>query len=314
VDENGVAPRIAVACATDRGARVLRVIQETRPDARLVVFSFREHGAEPRFFDRIRDVTLASHHSFLEARHIDEEAWATATRGLPVDLLIAVSWRYLIPSSVYTKASKGSFVFHDSLLPAYRGFSPTVWAIVNGRSHTGVTLFRMAEAVDSGGIVAQTRIPIGADDTIADVMETVTLAYLQLIRGWLGRLLEGTATTTPQDESAATYMRRRVLDDNRIDWRSSPERVYDLIRGVTRPYQGAFTYVNGSRLIVWRANLEPLARADRSIVAGTVTAAMADGSVVVAAGGGSVVLTEVQLSTGEACLPALVLSVGDRLG
>ena len=63
------------------------------------------------------------------------------------------------PLHIYARARLGAFVFHDSLLPEYRGFAPTVWAIVNGRDHTGATLCHMADEVDSGDIVDQERIP-----------------------------------------------------------------------------------------------------------------------------------------------------------
>ncbi|MGV2436890.1 MAG UNVERIFIED_CONTAM: hypothetical protein LVT10_20020 [Anaerolineae bacterium] len=62
-------------------------------------------------------------------------------------------------------------MFHDSLLPAYRGFSPTVWAIINGEDHTGVSLFHASEAYDTGDIIAQQRVPITPDETIGEVVE-----------------------------------------------------------------------------------------------------------------------------------------------
>ncbi len=133
-----------------------------------------------------------------------------------VDLMFVVSWHYLIPRSVFQGATLGSFVFHDSLLAEYRGFAPTVWAMINGASQTGVSLLEMADDVDSGAIVNQERVPIGADDTIATVLDRVTEIYLVLLERNLPALLKGQAPHTPQDRTQATYTCKRVPEDNLI--------------------------------------------------------------------------------------------------
>src|SRR5207247_5205011 len=133
---------------------------------------------------------------FHEARQVGSSRWQEFWEANPVDLMLAVSWRYLIPRSVYGRARLGTFVFHDSLLPEYRGFSPTVWSIVNGEDHTGVTLFEMDRGVDTGCVVAQERVPIGPEETIATVMERVTQGFLRLLERSLRDLLAGTAPRT----------------------------------------------------------------------------------------------------------------------
>ncbi len=182
--------RIALLCATRRGYRVLERLIRLRPDAELIVFSFREEAHEPPFLDDIQRLAEARGATFYEARQVGASKWTDFWTSTSIDLLLTVSWRYIIPREVYERARLGTFVLHDSLLPAYRGFAPTVWAIINGEDHTGVTLFEIAEGVDTGRIIAQQRVPIGADDTIADVMEHVTQTYLEVLAANLPRLLD----------------------------------------------------------------------------------------------------------------------------
>src|SRR5688500_12675671 len=145
--------RVVLLCATNRGYRFLKRLRELQPNLELVVFSFREEPSEPPFLDDIRDFTLDSGGQFYQARNLGnnhlQEFWDT----VDVQLMLCVSWRYMVPSSVYLRPSLGSYVFHDSLLPQYRGFSPTVWSLINGEDHTGVTLFKMSEKVDAGPVV-----------------------------------------------------------------------------------------------------------------------------------------------------------------
>src|SRR5262249_44273378 len=154
---------------------------------------------------------------------------------------------------LYERARLGAYVFHDSLLPRYRGFSPTVWAMINGESETGATLFAVSEEVDYGDIIAQSRVSINSDETIAEVMERVTDAYLLLLEQNLPRLMSGNVPRTPQDHLRATYTSKRVPEDNRIMWNSPTDVIHNLIRAVTRPYTGAYTYLDDMKLIVWSA-------------------------------------------------------------
>ncbi len=287
--------RIAVLCATRRGYRFLQKLLTLAPEAELVVFSFHEEPWEPPFLDEIRTLVEAQGHRFHEAKNVGGRRWRDFWETTPVDLMFVVSWRFLVPPEVFRRPRLGTFVWHDSLLPAYRGFSPTVWAILNGEDHTGVTLFEMAEEVDSGDIVDQERVPIGPDDPIRVVMERVTEAYLVLLERNLPLLIAGTAPRRPQDPSQATFTCKRLPQDNRIDWTAPTSQVYNLIRAVSAPYPGAYTYLDGRKLIVWEARRVPDAPRYVGRVPGRVVQVRPGEGALVLTGDGVLLLTQVQL-------------------
>lgn len=307
--------RIALPCATRRGYRFLQRLVELRPDCQLVVFSFPEDPWEPSFRDDIRELTLSCGGQFVEARRLDNASLASFWETTPVDLMMTVNWRYLIPASVYRRPRLGTFVFHDSLLPEYRGFSPTVWAIINGEDHTGVTLFEMADSVDAGDILDQERISIGPDDTISVVMERVTEAYLMLLERNLRRLLDGTAPRFPQDHTKATFTCKRLPEDNLIDWTQPSERIYNLIRAVTAPYPGAYTYFEGKKLTVWSAQRLPDFPCYIGRVPGRVVEIQPGIGTVVLTGDGALLLTSVQLEGQDVtCAADVVNRITHTLG
>ncbi|HVU09717.1 MAG TPA: methionyl-tRNA formyltransferase [Phototrophicaceae bacterium] len=295
--------RVVLACATRRGYRVLEKLIALMPEAALTVFSFREEAHEPPFLDDMR--TLAESHGaqFFETRKIGSkhEFWETTA----VDLMLVVSWRYLIPAQVYRQPVRGTFVLHDSPLPRYRGFAPTVWAILNGEDHTGVTLFEIADDMDSGDIVAQQRVPIEPDDTIADVIEQVTQTYLSVIEATLPALLDGTAVRTPQDQSLATFTCKRLPEDNQIDWKLPTQTIYNLIRAVTYPYPGAFTSLGGRKLTIWTAS--PVERRYVGSVPGRVVEISPEGSVVLT-GDGALLIRDVQFEGETRAVASTVLN------
>ena len=300
--------KIVLLCATRRGLRVLQELARLAPEAELVVFSFREEPWEPPFLEAIRDETLARGGTFHEARQVGGAKWKSFWESTPVDLMLAVSWRYLVPPEVYRSARRGAFVFHDALLPAYRGFAPTVWALINGETHSGVTLFEIAEGVDEGKIVDQERVPIGPDESIGVVIERVTETYLQLLERNLERLLTGTAPRREQDHARATFTCRRTLEDNLIDWRGSTESIFNLIRAASAPYPGAFTSLAGKKLTVWAA--QKLASPPPYVgrIPGRVIEVRPGLGAVVLTGDGALLLTRVQSESGQPLVAAEVLN------
>ena len=228
-------------------------------------------------------------------------------RNHDVDLMLAISWRYLIPASVYTRTRLGAYVIHDSPLPAYRGFSPTVWAIINGEDHTGATLLEMVDDYDAGAIIGQERVPIDSDDTIADVMERVTQSYVQLLRQHIPTLLSGTASRHVQDESQATYTSKLIPDDFRINWTWATERIYNLIRATTTPYAGAYTTLNEQRLTIWSAKTLDNPRDYVGRIPGRVAEIRGPEGVIIQTGDGLLLVTEVQLEKGDRVPAAQVL-------
>jgi len=307
--------RVALLCATRRGYLFLQKLHELLPEAELLVFSFREEPWEPKFFEDIRKLTLNAGGEFFEARQFRSARWDEFWESANVDLMFVVSWRYVIPASVYGKARLGAFVFHDSLLPEYRGFSPTVWAMINGEDHTGVTLFEVAEETDAGDIVDQERVPIGPDDTISAVIERVTQTYLVLLERNLAALVRGTQARHPQDHSRATYTCKRLPEDNQIVWSDSSDRIYNLIRATGSPYSGAYTCLSGKKLYVWSARRVENPRRYIGRIPGRVIEIRPGEGSVVLTGDGTLLLTQVQIESGNiVSAEDLLNSVGQTLG
>jgi methionyl-tRNA formyltransferase len=306
---------IALLCATRRGYLFLDKLTRLLPEADLAVFSFREAAWEPPFLDDIRDLATTKGSQFFETRRIGHPQWKQFWESTTVDLMFAVNWRYMIPASIWGRPRLGTFVFHDSLLPEYRGFSPTVWAMINGEDHTGVTLFRIADEVDSGDIVDQERIPIGPDEPIATVTKRVTQTYLALLERNLVALTNGTAPTYAQDHLRATYTCKRLPADNRIDWPASSEEIHNLVRAVSAPYPGAYTSLSEQTIHIWSA--QRLTDAPRYVgrVPGRVVEVRPGEGSVVLTGDGALLVKQVQVEGGVVTCAANVLNrLGQTLG
>ena len=305
--------KLILLCATRRGYLFLDKLITLLPnDFDLIVFSFKEESWEPPFIDNIRDLTNSAGGKFYETRQVGAEEFAALWHDLTESLMLVVSWRYMLPTSVYEKISLGTYVFHDSYLPEYRGFSPTVWAVANGEDHTGVTSFKITEEVDAGDVVDQKRVLIDRKETIAEVMKKVTSTYLSILEDNFVGLINGTVNLKPQDHSRATYTRKREVSDSLIDWTKPASDIYNLIRAVTTPYPGAFTFYNGKKMIVWNAEIINNKEYLESDVGRVVEVRPGNGSVV-STGDGCVLLRDIQFEGEERICSSKVLNGANQI-
>jgi methionyl-tRNA formyltransferase len=187
--------------------------------------------------------------------HVPEDVnapeFVATLRGYAPDLLFSFYFRDLLSQEILDLPMQGGLNLHGSLLPQYRGCAPVNWVLVNGETETGVTLHYMMRRADAGDIVAQRRVPIAFEDTARTLYDKITVAAREVIRETWPLLREGRAPRWPQDLSQGSYFGRRTPADGKIDWTWPAVRIYNLIRAVTHPYPGAFTFLGGRKLFVW---------------------------------------------------------------
>ena len=174
-------------------------------------------------------------------------------REISPDFIFSFYYRNMISTEVLAIPRQGALNLHGSYLPRYRGRVPVNWAVINGETETGATLHYMVEKPDAGDIVDQEKVAIEFTDTAHDVFGKVTDAAVRVIaRAW-PLLREGRAPRIPMDLAAGNYCRGRKPADGLIDWHKSAVEIYNLVRGVTHPYPGAFTFLDGKKVIIWSA-------------------------------------------------------------
>lgn len=175
-----------------------------------------------------------------------------------IHILLSVNYLFIIDAKLIELPQNLSINIHGSLLPKYRGRTPHVWAIINNESQTGITAHVIDEGCDTGDIIEQLIIPIGKQDTGADILEKFEHAYPQLIDRVLHNVEQGSVHPIPQDHSLATYFGKRTPDDGKIDWNWQKERIHNWVRSQAYPYPGAFTLYNDQKIIIDRISFHDL--------------------------------------------------------
>ncbi len=181
---------------------------------------------------------------------LNDPGFIRKIRLLNVDCFIVVAFR-LIPRAVFTIPPLGTLNIHASLLPAYRGPAPIQRAIEAGETKTGITIFRIDDGIDTGEILEQVEVEIGAEETAPELYARLSAIGADTLCRVLDSIEKGICKPRPQRHSAATKAPRLKKEEALIDWRLPANVIFNKVRAF-KPFPGTYTLVNGKRLgIEW---------------------------------------------------------------
>lgn len=171
-------------------------------------------------------------------------------KDIQPSLIVCHSYSLLLRPDILAIPKYGAVNVHGALLPAYRGSNPIQWALINREAQVGVTMHYMSERFDEGDIIAQKVVPIHLEDTWVDIQSRMHTSADMLLTEQLPLLLRGENTRKKQDESRASYFRRRTPEDGQFSWDMPVIDIYNLIRALVRPHPGAFFFRNGVKIVL----------------------------------------------------------------
>lgn len=247
--------------------------------------------------------------------HLKDAQTQAALAAVHADVMVVAAYGLLLPQAVLDIPPKGCLNIHGSLLPRWRGAAPVQRAILAGDAETGIDIMRMEAGLDTGPVLLEKRLPIGADDTSASLFEKLThlgaaaiveaLATMDTLKPW------------PQPDEGVTYAHKLTRAEAPLDWQRSAAELDRQIRAFD-PFPGAETQFAGAPLKVWKAVPETDNSAAVAELPGTVLAIGTEG-IVIACGAGRLTIEAVQKPGGRR-QPALewaravALKPGHRFG
>ena len=233
------------------GVRCLKALISGGADVRLVV-THEDNPRETIWWERVADVAIEHGIDCIAPADANTDEVVARVRSCSPDFLFSFYYRHMLKAPLLAAPRRGAFNMHGSLLPQYRGRVPVNWAVLRGETETGATLHVMNEKPDNGAIVDQCAVPILEDDTAREVFDKVTVAAEIVMARSLPRLVDGSASFTPQDLSLGGYFGGRKPEDGRIPADASARQIHDLVRALAPPYPGAFFDAQGQRIVIER--------------------------------------------------------------
>ncbi|MBN1295454.1 methionyl-tRNA formyltransferase [bacterium] len=243
--------------------------------------------------------------------------------ALAPDIIITASYGQILRQRHLDIPRFGILNVHASLLPDLRGPAPIQWAILQGKTITGVTIMKTELGIDTGPILSQDRLPIRLEDTADSLEARIAERGAALLIETLPKYLSGTLHPVPQNNAEATLTRMIRTEDGRIDWTLPAEQIARHIRAM-HPAPGAFTICHHERLKIYSAGVDDDAAhdpmiTDRTTTPGTILDGINGSGLLVQTGRGRLLIHELQPAcrkcmAAESLLQGRFAERGDVLG
>jgi methionyl-tRNA formyltransferase len=269
---------------TDRGHRVAAVVTDD---------AYAEYDVTAEHLEALADEVGAS---FLKAKSLSREIGFltdVVTRER-VQAAISVNWRYKLDATVLDLFPSGVLNFHLGSLPDYKGNATANWAIIAGEDHIYANVHAMAPELDAGDVLARASIPITPSTYVADLITAAEQVAPSLFEEALARVADEPGAYEVGGTTAGLRCYPRLPEDGQIDWSRSAEDVCRLVRASSRPFNGAFSYVDGERTTIWRARAIPAENPFLAMPGHVLEVRQGSGTVLVACGDGILELEEIE--------------------
>ncbi len=196
-----------------------------------------------------------------------DRSFREALAQCDADIFVVVAFR-ILPAALFSLPPFGTINVHASLLPKYRGPAPIQRAIEAGEQETGVTVFRIDEGVDTGGILLQKRVSIGQRETAAELYGRLSDCGADALLETLDGIKKCSLKPFPQDNTAASHAPKLSKGEAHINWEKPAEAIYNKIRAF-KPFPGTYTLLEGKRLgIEWAEPVEKESLSEAGAVIG----------------------------------------------
>jgi methionyl-tRNA formyltransferase len=209
----------------------------------------------------VKQVALAAGLPVTQPEKIRNNAeFRARLEAISPNAIVVVAYGRIIPPWMLALPRLGCINLHGSLLPKYRGAAPIQWAVAMGETVTGNTTMLLEEGLDTGSILLQQQVEIGPGQTSVDLFEILAARGAPLVVETLAGLADGEIEPKPQDHSQASLAPILTRDDGRMDFATYPAtEIKNRWRGF-QPWPGAFTALDGKKLIVHRLEVVEPAR------------------------------------------------------
>ncbi len=244
----------------------------------------------------VKETALATNLPVLQPLDLKEGTFLKRLRSFQAELAVVVAYGRILPLELLEIFPRGAINLHASLLPKYRGAAPIQWALIQGETETGVTVFQLDDQLDHGPILLQATHPIRPEENAVTLNESLSRLGAETLLKGIDLLENGLGRPEPQNESFASAAPRLTKEEGRIDWKTDCRTIHHRIRGL-QSWPGAATHLSGESVKLLAAHPDP-ARHDPALKPGTVALADPAAGLWVQTGKGQLRIDRLQLPGG----------------
>jgi methionyl-tRNA formyltransferase len=183
---------------------------------------------------------------FIVTKNVNSKKIISYVQKNKIDFNIIAGFPYIFKKNLLDAAKHGTLNLHAGRLPYFKGGSPLNWQIINGEKKIGISIIKANEKIDKGIILNKSEFVLKKNYDISDVHRIANIRFSKLISKTLKEFIKDKIIFS-KNIGGKVY-KQRSFSDGLIKWnKMSKENVYNLVRAITYPYPGAFTYLKDSK-------------------------------------------------------------------
>jgi methionyl-tRNA formyltransferase len=190
---------------------------------------------------------------FFMIKSVNQQELIEIIKANKVRAAISVNWKYTIPKSFLDLFECGILNFHLGNLPDYKGNATVNWSIINGEKRIFGNIHKMDPELDAGDVISRKAIGISDKTYIAEILARAAKDVPVLYEKALGKVLRKPGAYLIKGSKHGLRCYPRLPEDSQIDWTTSAQKISRLVRASSNPYAGAYSFLNGEKIIIWKA-------------------------------------------------------------
>ncbi len=174
-----------------------------------------------------------------------------------IDIIILSGFNKILPKEIFDYPKFGSINLHAGPVPKYRGGSPLNWQLINGENKIGLSILKVESGLDNGPILNQLFFNISQNTTINEIHKIANKKFPEMVIKSLKLLKKPNSLKfRKQKNENAIYWHQRNVSDGLIDWKNkTAKEVHNLVRAISKPYPGAFSFYKKKKIIILEASV-----------------------------------------------------------
>ena len=174
-----------------------------------------------------------------------------------ISCIFSAYFRKIIPEKILELPKNGAVNLHASYLPYYKGRAPVNWQIINGEKFSGGTIHYMNKYADRGNIIYQKKIKINNMMTAYALQKKINKYFKYVLNKNIHKIINGECPSIKQNVNGSYYGKRKP-SDGKILWNKKAFDIYNLVRGLSKPYPGAFFIFNSKKIIIEKCSISKI--------------------------------------------------------
>ena len=190
---------------------------------------------------------------FFQTNNLNQNEIKKLIRSNSIKIAISVNWKYKITSEFIHLFELGILNFHMGNLPNYKGNATPNWSIINGESHIFANVHKMVKEIDAGDVISKKSIEINNNTHVNDIITQSQALAPNLFKEAITKILNNPNYYLDKGSKKGLRCYPRLPIDSKINWSNSANEISRLVRASSKPFAGAYTYLDGKKIIIWKA-------------------------------------------------------------